>query len=619
MPKINVLDKQTAELIAAGEVVERPASIIKELLENSIDSGASKITVEIQNGGKTYIRVSDNGCGISPEDLPKAVLRHATSKIKVEEDLNNILTLGFRGEALASIAAVSKMQILSCTESSEIGARIELNAGEVIYCGEAGSPKGTTVVVRDLFYNTPARMKFMKKDSTEASYIQNICEKIFISYPGISFSFIKDGVNVINTPGDGKLISAIYSVYGKEFTESLTETEYYFDSYSVKGYISKPTASRANRNMQLFYVNNRYVKSKTLYAAIEEAYKGSIMTGKFPACVLFIDLPTSLVDVNVHPAKTEIRFADEKSVFHSIYHATHAGLSAAIEIPKRKEEPVNQKIFFEPVETVEQAKITPEPQIKEEEPILKSFSSMFIENNELLTVRSEPLSADKLLTFTYSVKPEEPIFKPEPELEVVEKTPVIVETEEKPKFKYLGQVFGTYILGQYGDSVLFIDKHAAHERLIYNSLKEQTGDQASQILLSPIKVTLGSDEIDSALNSAEKFIKLGFSFDEFGASTIVIREAPVNIQVGEIKEAFLEILDLIMNNSKRAESEIFDELLHSIACRAAVKAHDKSSDIELEAFANKVIDSDARYCPHGRPVIIKFTKTDIEKKFFRIV
>ncbi len=615
MPKINILDKQTAELIAAGEVVERPASIIKELLENAIDAGATKITVEIQNGGKTYIRVSDNGCGISSEDLPKSVLRHATSKISSEEDLNNISTLGFRGEALASIAAVSKLQILSCTEECEIGSRIELNAGETVYFGEAGSPKGTTVVVRDLFYNTPARMKFMKKDATEGSYIQNICEKIFISNPEISFSFIKDGVNVINTPGDSKLLSAIYAVYGRDFAESLTEAEFSYNDYNVRGFISKPTASRANRNMQLFYINNRYVKSKTLYAAIEEAYKGSIMTGKFPACVLFLELPPSLVDVNVHPAKTEIRFADEKSVFHTIYHAAHSGLNAAIEVPKIKEEPVNQKLYFEPVESISQTKIETKAEIVEEEPILNSFKSLFVENNDLLTVRSTTYEPDKSYNFT----PKNTISEPKIELYEEVKDEVKPETEVKPRFKYLGQVFETYIIGQYGDDVLFIDKHAAHERLIYNSLKEQTGNHESQILLSPIKVTLSADEIDAALNATDIFNKLGFSFDEFGATMIVVREAPVNIAVSDTKEAFLEILDLIMNNSKKPDSDIFDELLHSVACRSAIKAHDKNTDEELAIFAEKVLASDARYCPHGRPVIIKFSKRDIEKKFFRIV
>ena len=609
MPRINVLDKKTAELIAAGEVVDRPASIVKELLENSIDSGADSITIEIQNGGKTYIRVSDNGCGIEKEDLPKAILRHATSKISSEEDLNNISTLGFRGEALASIAAVSRLQILSCTETSLVGSRIELCGNEIIYCGEAGSPKGTTVVVKDLFFNTPARMKFLKKDSTEGSYIQNICEKVFISNPEISFKFIKDGVTVISTPGDGKLLSAVYAVYGEDFTSSLTEVSYVFGDYSVYGFVSKPTESRSNRNMQIFYVNDRIVKSKTLYAALEEAYKGSIMTGKFPACVLFINLPYGLVDVNVHPAKTEIRFADEKSVFHTVYHAAHSGITASHEIPVKKEELKTEKIYFEPTEAVSQTVIVKSPNVFEgierQETVIENFSNMFggLKTPEKMYIsENKPVKAN---SFTDA----EPMIH--------QLNPIIAE-DSAPTFKYIGQAFETYIIGQYGEDIVFIDKHAAHERLIYNQLKNNFGEENSQLLLSPIKVTLNASELSAALSFADEFSRLGFIYEEFGTSAVVIREAPVNIPTSEAKDAFLELLDLRMKNAKKSDSEIFDELLHSIACRAAVKAHDRSSDEELSAFAVKVLESDARYCPHGRPVIVKFTKRDIEKKFFRM-
>ena len=615
MPRINLLDKKTAELIAAGEVIERPASIVKELLENAIDSDAKNITIEIQNGGKTYIRVSDDGCGIEAEDLPKAVLRHATSKISNENDLDEIKTLGFRGEALASIAAVSKLQILSCTKDSVIGSRIELSGGEEIYYGEAGAPKGTTVVVKDLFFNTPARMKFLKKDSTEGSYIQNICEKVFISNPEISFRFIKNGDTVLTTPGDGKLISAIYAVYGADFAKSLTEVAYSFGDYSVKGFVSKPTEARANRNMQIFYVNDRYIKSKTLYAAVEEAYKGSIMTGKFPACVLFIDIPFGLVDVNVHPAKTEIRFAEEKSVFHTVYHAAYAGVNASAEIPVKIDNKTTERFYYEPIENKEQTTIfhSPTPKLTYETKRATEEVSNFIYE-----------------TFNNSVSKLTNDEKYEENREVFEEIPVMadnfthIEQETTPKkepnilaFKYIGQLFETYILGEYEEDLILIDKHAAHERLIFEELKQKTEENIRQILLSPIKVSLDANEFETAISSTEKLNKIGFGFNEFGASTILIREAPINISMGEIKNSFLEVLELISKNSRRPETEIYDELLHSVACRSAIKAHDRSSDEELSNFAQRVIESDARYCPHGRPIFVRFSKKEIEKKFFR--
>jgi DNA mismatch repair protein MutL len=614
MPSINILDQKTAELIAAGEVVERPASVVKELLENALDSGADSITVEIKNGGKTYIRVSDNGCGIAMEDLPKAILRHATSKISSEDDLNAIGTLGFRGEALASIAAVSRLQILSCEQNETIGYRLEQEGENRVYFGEAGSPKGTTVVVKDLFFNTPARMKFLKKDSTESSYIQNICEKVFLSNPGVSFRFIKDGETVISTTGDGKLISAVHSIYGASFSDGLINLQYSMGGFSAMGLISKPIAARSNRNMQIFFVNGRYVKSKTLYAAIEEAYRGSIMVGKFPSCVLFIEMPLDSVDVNVHPAKTEVRFADEKRVFEIVYRsAKEAILASETILPESSikavyREPIIQpeltkKRVFEPTEADSQIRFVSSPSIdvvktseelSEDKISKESFRSLLDSFGELY--KQEKITAT----------PTEPIFTD------------TKETTEEKVFVYLGELFKTYILGEYGEDLVLIDKHAAHERMIYEELKLNSPKNNKQLLLAPVKITLNANEINSFETSKADFDELGFSVEGFSHNMVVVREAPINIPLDEIENAFLEILNKIMKNSKKIDSDFYDDLLHSVACRAAIKAHDHSTDLELREFAEKILRTETRYCPHGRPVIVKISKKEIEKKFFRI-
>ena len=621
MPGINILDQKTAELIAAGEVVERPASVVKELLENALDSGATAITVEIKNGGKTYIRVSDNGCGIAGEDLPKAILRHATSKISTEEDLNSIGTLGFRGEALASICAVSKLQILSCEQNEEIGFRLEQEGEKRIYFGEAGSPKGTTVVVKDLFFNTPARMKFLKKDGTEGSYIQTICEKVFLSHPDVSFRFIKDGDTVISTPGDGKLISAVHAIYGAAFSDALINASYSVQGFSVSGLISKPTAARSNRNMQMFFVNGRYVKSKTLYAAIEEAYKGAIMIGKFPSCVLFLEMPFDLVDVNVHPAKTEVRFADEKRAFEVVYRAAKEAILAAAEIPVTPsakviipENPISfeltERRVFEPLEADSQICIVKSPSYEE----IKIFNE---EKKEQIETKISEESFQSLLTSFGELYKENKSEKPEKA--PITEVPVIAEPKNNENvFIYLGELFGTYILGQYGEDLVLIDKHAAHERMIYEDLKRNTPSENKQLLLSPLKVTLGADEMDAFENEVACFDNLGFTAENFGPNVVIIREAPVNIPIDQITTAFLEILNKVMRSSKKSDSDFYDDLLHSIACRSAIKAHDRSTDIELRSFAEEILRSETRYCPHGRPVIFKISKREIEKKFFRI-
>lgn len=614
MPSINILDQKTAELIAAGEVVERPASVVKELLENALDSGADAITVEIKNGGKTYIRVSDNGCGISGDDLPKAILRHATSKIRSEDDLNAIGTLGFRGEALASISAVSRLQILSCEKNKTMGYRLEQEGENRIYFGEAGSPKGTTVVVKDLFFNTPARMKFLKKDSTESSYIQNICEKVFLSNPHVSFRFIKDGETVISTTGDGKLISAVHCVYGAAFSDGLVNLEYSNGGFFVSGLISKPTAARSNRNMQIFFVNGRYIKSKTLYAAIEEAYRGSIMVGKFPSCVLFMNMPLDLVDVNVHPAKTEVRFADEKRVFEAVYRsAKEAILASETILPEAsikavyrepiKQPELTQKRVFEPIESDSQIRFVSEPSFNLEKP----------KEEPLETKISEESFRSLLNSFGELYKQEKIVEVP--------KEPIIAETEEtvdEKVFTYLGELFKTYILGEYGEDLVLIDKHAAHERMIYEELKLNSPKNNKQLLLTPIKITLNASELNSFESARTDFDELGFSAETFGYNMVIVREAPLNIPIDEIENAFLEILNKIMKNSKKIDSDFYDDLLHSVACRSAIKARDHSTDTELRAFAEKILRTETRYCPHGRPVIVKISKKEIEKKFFRI-
>lgn len=703
MGVINVLDKHIAELIAAGEVVERPSSVIKELVENSIDAGAKNITVEIKNGGTTFMRVADDGCGIYRDDIKKAFLRHATSKVKTANDLDMISTLGFRGEALASISAVSRLQVITKNENEEIGSCYEIEGGDEISLEEAGCPTGTTFVIRDLFYNIPARSKFLKKDVAEGNAVSALMDKIVLSHPEVAFTFIRDGKQVLRTFGDGKLLSAIYSVFGKDFAKGLIPVDYTLDSVTVKGYISKPINSRPNRNMQNFFINGRFVKTRTGMAALEEAYKGSIMVGKFPSAVLQLTVPYEIIDVNVHPAKIEVRFINERPVFDAIYHAVKTALQQGDERKQihfkentafneiKKVNPFNnaQAVFAKAENTPAEKPIKP---IERIEPVLKNsehkpynpfdeldlkdekpkpvsidnlkmsdssnpfdiYSKQAIKRNSELENKKAEFSKQKL------EKAEQLILKatqqeeslPQQEITVddltAESTETPIETEvskeevkplkeisenktdnndaltelpkEQTKLRFLGEAFNTYIIVEKNDNeVLIIDKHAAHERIIYEKLKADSGSANVQYLLTPITVTLDKIDYDAAVSNLDMFAKCSFDVEDFGNGTLLVRSAPQYLAATEIADCITEMSGYIASGKKDIYTEKMDWFYHNVSCRSAIKAGNKSTVQELMDIAWTLEKNpQIKYCPHGRPICIVMTKYEIEKQFGRL-
>lgn len=609
MPQIKLLPKHIAELIAAGEVVERPASVIKELCENSIDANATVITVEIKNGGVSFMRVTDNGCGINKNDVKTAFLRHATSKIKTEEDLDRIASLGFRGEALASVSAVSRVELLTKAEDSE-GVKYVIHGGVEQDFFEVGCPNGTTIIIRDIFYNTPARMKFLKKDVTEGNAVAAVVERLALSHPEISFKFIRDDKLVLNTSGDNKLLSAIYSCLGKEYSSNLIEVNDKIGGIKVSGFVCSPYNCRANRNGQYFFVNKRFVRSGTAMAALEQAYKNSTMVGKFPACVLFIDIPYETVDVNVHPAKTEIRFSNEKMVFDAVYVATKNALFSKDERPALS---INKPIEHFEKDKAEQSKF-----------------EFALENQEKSSTGSAPIKFEFNLNNVSSKPHVEEIFKSN-------SSNNIVFNDEKPKFfeqpqksvnvevknendfdefqlKLIGEAFGTYIIVQYKNSVYFIDKHAAHERIIFNSLNVKINEQ---LLLMPILIKLSADDYNAILDNLEILKDYGIVLDDFGDGQVMLRAVPSVIS-DNFEDMIFEIADKL-KNFKRPVTSKEEDILHSISCKAAIKSHDISTDAELIKLAAKVLsDKNVMYCPHGRAVAFELSKSEIEKQFGRI-
>ncbi len=665
MGVINVLDKHISELIAAGEVVERPSSAIKEMIENSIDAGASDITVEIQNGGITFMRVTDNGCGIMRDDVKLAFLPHATSKIRYQNDLDSISTLGFRGEALSSISSVSKLQLLTRFKSEEIGTSYEIDGGEEISIDDAGCPVGTTIIVRDLFYNIPARMKFLKKDRAEGNSVANVMDKVAMSHPEIAFTFIRDGKRVLNTSGDGKIKSAIYSVYGRDFATGLIPVNYELNGIKIRGYISKPVNARPNRSMQNFFINGRYVKSFTATAALEEACKGSVMVGKFPACVLHISVPFDAVDVNVHPSKIEVRFINERPVFDAVYHAVKTSLNnnderknltfngekrddAFFEIKKSKPF-VSSKSVFNP----QKDKIEKSDPISELDKVVKNtgyigrletsvnnfknpldiYSKSAIKNNENKESKINDILNSKIVEDTEivsSVNPEEneKCISNSGLESIVDKESVQTENEnpetlfEQPENKlvFIGEAFKTYIFVEKNDKeIVIIDKHAAHERMIYERLKKERGAGFSQVLLQPITVTLNKNDYESAISNLDMFRECAFDVEDFGNGTLIIRSAPQYLELDDIESSVIEMAGYISQNKNDIRSEKMDWIYHNVACRAAIKGGNISTREELMDIANK-LDSDPtlRYCPHGRPVCIVMSKYELEKQFGRV-
>lgn len=663
MPRINVLPKNIADLIAAGEVVERPSSVIKEFLENSIDAGAKNVTVEIKNGGKTYIRVTDNGCGIDKEDVRKAFLSHATSKISSADDLDNIGTLGFRGEALASVAAVSKVELLTKTENDEVGTSYKIFGGEEIELTEAGCPVGTTLIVRDLFYNIPARMKFLKKDVQEGNYIASILENIAVSYPQISFKFIRDGKLNFSTPGDGNLKSAIYAVFGKEYTESLLPVEYEANGISVIGFTGKPTSGRGSRSGQHFFVNGRFIKSPMCITALETAYKNSIMVGKFPPCVIFINLPFSAVDVNVHPAKTEVRFFEEKKIFDAVYQGAlnaltqdtrpKASFSVAKafmpevvkgeqlklnEAPEKEKQEIKieqksepkQEVKFQikketPVETIKTSLTAPKPETVKPSEIkstltLKSNEEKTIDflETEYVKPQEKKLNISINTVNVASTKEDVTEIKEEPPI-VENKVETVVEEATIPEFRIIGEAFKTYIFVELENKMLMIDKHAAHERILFEKFKsQQTSFQ--QMLLVPVTVTLSPDEYNAILENKELLYKAGYDIEDFGDRCVKVNACPTELVDEDIVSITMELASYLSMNGKTVMPEKLDWIYHSMACRAAIKAGNTTTDYELRKFVAELLSrDDIRYCPHGRPVMVEVSKRDLEKQFKRIV
>ena len=643
MPKINVLPKHLAELIAAGEVVERPASVVKELLENSIDAGADKITVEIRNGGISYIRITDNGCGISREDIRNAFVSHATSKISTADDLNSIFTLGFRGEALASVSAVAKVDVMTRTAEDEIGTRYVIECGDEILLDDAGCPEGTTIVVRDLFCKTPARMKFLKKDVTEANAVASVIDRIALSHPEVSIRFIREGKQVLITSGKGDLLTCIREIFGKEFSSDLIPAEFSDKGIKVSGFVSKPSAARPNRNMQFFFLNNRLIKTGTGSAALSEGYKNTIMVGKFPSCILNIEISPSLVDVNVHPAKTEVRFSDERPVFNAVYCACKNALSLG-DTPKKAV--INKVDYFkEPEKPAEQIKLVTPPAPKKDfwqhipaekviqpsQPAVKinfvqpEKKDIIIEESRSIIQASSPECEtvietgptesldDILLNNAREDKNAETVDS------VVEKKASESDVFDEDQFSLIGEAFRTYILCEYKNKMIIIDKHAAHERIIYEKLKKENGDRSPQLLLLPVTVTLSKDEYSALLENIELVNNAGFDAEDFGNGCIIIRECPMELSADDIQDVIAEIAGRFIEKKQDVSFEKMDWIFHSVACRSAIKAGNFTSRLEMERFAKQLLSMpDIKYCPHGRPVLIEMTQRELEKNFGRI-
>lgn len=636
MARINVLPKEIYQLIAAGEVVERPSSVVKEMIENSLDAGAKNITLEIKNGGSTYIRITDDGCGIERDDVRKVFISHATSKISKKDDLNSIGTLGFRGEAMASISAVSKVELLTKAENEEIGTRYEIAGGEELEFDDAGCPNGTTIVVRDIFFNTPARMKFLKKDVTEGNQVAGIVDRMAISHPEISFRFIRDGKQVLITSGNGDLKSTVYSVLGKEMSDSLMSVDYSFNDMRITGFVSKPTASRKSRAGQYFYINNRIVKSKTAMAALEQAYKNTIMVGRFPACVLNIELNPAQVDVNVHPAKTEVRFANEKPIFDLVYYAVKTAIEndRTVKEIEFKENPIyrqesknvyqnnDNKSFQAKFDFFKKKDEPPSQQVIKTKP-RENFWQVEAPKPEYKIARDEKSKARVDINIEYEEPEEISTAKSEdaPKEQDIEK---VVITDEKdnenviPNFKLIGEAFKTYLIVEIENELYFIDKHAAHERMNFERFKAQATVE-TQMLLAPVVVNLTKDEFIAISENVELIKKCGFELEEFGESQIIVRAIPSLVDGDSVKDLMLEIAQKLLEHKTDILPDKIDWIYHSASCRGAVKAGDYTSRQEQEMFVKKLLSMpNIRFCPHGRPVFIKMSKYDIEKQFGRV-
>ena len=659
MGKIHKLSPILADMIAAGEVVERPASVIKELVENAIDAGAKTITVEIKNGGVTFMRVTDDGSGISREDAPTAFLRHATSKIRTQEDLSAIGTMGFRGEALAAISAVSKIDLLTRTPACSLGTTLRVEAGNVLEVSDAGCPVGTTIIVRDLFYNTPARMKFLKRDSVEGSYISGAVQRQALGHPEIAFRFIKDGKQELSTPGDGRLISAIYAAMGRMAAMDMVEIKSSASGVSLSGYVGKPTANRGSRSYQHFFVNGRYVKSGMMTAALEEAYKNQMMVGRFPMCVLHVTVPPAAVDVNVHPAKTEVKFLREGDVFDAIRYGVLGALSRTPDKPEMTVKPApqpakpvrtpvsipqKQQEFFKKVSAQEYKAMTGMLEKGASAQPSREFRLSSLQkpagSGDQVALRDsftpitpeirrhnppEPVKAETPVPAPIPAPPEpaQPPVQtnlpmPEQEIPKAPPEPEIQEPKETIPYRIIGQTMDTYIIVEQGDGLLFFDKHAAHERILFEKLKKEKHEVMSQVLLSPMTPALSREEAAVLLSNLDTLSALGFTLEDFGGDSLVVRAIPADLLETEAESCLQELAENLMEGKKLDPETVFDELLHTVACKAAIKGGRKTDPQELSALVKELMSrEDIKYCPHGRPVCISLTKKNLEKQFKR--
>lgn len=632
MPKINQLDKSVYELIAAGEVIERPASVIKELAENAIDAGARSISVEIKRGGIIYMRVTDDGCGISYEDMPLAFMRHATSKVVSADDLENINTLGFRGEALASVAAVSRVEIVSKRAVDKLGTCYRIESVIPQEYDRIGCADGTTVIIRDLFYNTPARLKFLKKDVTEGNYCANVIEKLALSHPNISFRFIRDGKQTIFTSGDGEYYSAIYSVFGKQFAAGMIPVDNIYREIGVTGYVSSPLFTRSNRSMQNFFVNGRSVKSPLCSAALEEAFRNNIMVGKFPACVLCINLNPAFLDANISPAKTEVRFSNEKGVFDAIYFAVRNALlgydqSREIELPNVSDSDSGESVSTVTIPVAEKKpdpesfyrRIVPfefpkEEQHSEQE-VLPEVQPPLLRDSGLMPAEHEDNPQGELSGFSFISQKS---IEKSAESAVTEIPQMPAKTEEQPDIRVIGELFKTYILCESGESLILIDKHAAHERINFERFKSGI-DIHGQLLIEPREVMLSPEEYEAVSSYKSQLEKVGILL-KFTEGKVFVEGLPQSLESTDPEDLLESIADALVQNNDNAEGMLFDDVLHTMACKASIRGGENQDISELAYLANIVLkDNNIRYCPHGRPVITQISKRQIEKYFGRVV
>ena len=656
MPKINLLDKSVYELIAAGEVIERPSSVIKELAENSIDAGAASITVEIKRGGISYLRVTDDGCGISHEDIPTAFMRHATSKVYTQDDLDSINTLGFRGEALASVCAVSRVELLTKQREDQLGSIYRIEAGEPVEYDRAGCADGTTIIIRDLFYNTPARLKFLKKDVTEGNYCASVIEKLALSHPGISFRFIRDGRQTMLSSGDGEYYSAVYAVFGKQFAAGLIPVENVYQNTAVTGYVSSPLFTRANRSMQNFFVNGRSVKSPLCCAALEEAFRNTIMVGKFPSCVLCVNTDPSQVDANIHPTKTEVRFTNEKIVFDAVYFAVKNALMGYDEsreiklntVPARTEnipqpgrartsEPLrtaSAEVIEEPPKTMpipsgrdaviypQEKREPPKFTLRQETPQPAQFTQPLPAAEQTYMPELVPAKKPEPRETPLSDLPgfaflSEKSFEKKTEPVPQEPDPVIPQERPKEQIRVVGELFKTYIVCESTEGMILIDKHAAHERVNFERLKKGF-DSSAQLLMQPEEVYLTPEEFNGMSEYADKLAQVGIimEFTDGKARVTGLPQMLDKVPPAEIVECIAKI---VSQGNTNAEGELFDDMLHTVACKASIRGNEDNDILELQVLAQEVFNNpDIRYCPHGRPVMTQISRKQIERYFGRV-